>query len=275
MGLQLSRTRSNIDFKRWALVVPVTILAIGAAFSLKAGAESNVVTVTPSNTQGWYSADTRGAGAIEYVADATSPYPSGALQLTTTDSNTDKAQYMKAVNVPLSDVTQLTYSTKQVAGPAVADPSYQLEVNLNGAAGGFTTLVYEPYWNGTVTPGQWQTWDVASGQFWSSKTVPPLVVNGAGGPPFYTLAEINAAYPNAVVTAFGVNIGSYNPNYKVEADGVNFNGTTYDFELKAARATTKDECKDNGWTNFTAGYKNQGQCVSDTVSSSNSAQHKS
>lgn len=279
MSLQLPGVRSNIDFKRWALAVPVIIIAVTvaviAAFSLRAGAESGVVAVTPTNTQGWHSADTRAGGAINYVTDATSPYPTGALQLTTTSSNADKAQYMKDVNVPLADVSQLSYVTKQVSGPAVADPSYQLEVNLNGDAGGFTTLVYEPYWNGTVTPGQWQTWDVASGQFWSSKTVAPLVVSGAGGPPFYTLAELKAAYPNAVVTAFGVNVGSYNPDYNVETDGVNFNGTTYDFEVKAARASTKDECKDGGWTNFTANYKNQGQCVSDTVSSPNSQQHKS
>jgi hypothetical protein len=200
------------------------------------------------------------------VTDATSPYPTGALQLTTDGTNAAKAQYMKSVNVPLANISELSYSTKQVAGPAVADPSYQLEVNLNGSAGGFTTLVYEPYWNGTVTPGVWQTWNVAAGQFWSSKTVAPLVVNGAGGPPFYTLAELQAAYPNAVVAAFGVNIGSYNPNYNVETDGVNFNGITYDFETKAVAPSTKDECKDGGWMNFQTVYKNQGQCVASVAS---------
>ncbi len=72
--------------------------------------------------------------------------------------------------------------------------------------------------------------------------------------------------PNAQVTGFGVNIGSNNPSYNVETDLVDFNGTTYDFELNTV-ATNKDQCKDGGWQNFNppAGpYKNQGQCVSST-----------
>jgi hypothetical protein len=68
--------------------------------------------------------------------------------------------------------------------------------------------------------------------------------------------------PEATVVGFGVNIGSNNPSYDVRADLVNFNGTTYDFELMLYAASTKDECKNGGWMNFQAGYKNQGQCVS-------------
>lgn len=263
MALKIPRVRSHKTTKRLAALVPAGVLTLGLFFSVGAWADTSQVTVTPTNTQGWYNADTRGDGEIQYIEDATSPYPSGALQLTTTNDNADKAQYMKSASVPLADINELSYYTKQNSGPAVAAPSYQLEVDLNGdEAGGFTTLVYEPYWNGAVIPGTWQSWDVDAGQFWSSKTVAPLVVNGAGGPPFYTLNQLKLVYPNAVVTAFGVNIGSFNPNYDVETDGVNFNGTTYDFELKAASATSKDECKNGGWMNFTTEYKNQGQCVS-------------
>jgi hypothetical protein len=105
---------------------------------------------------------------------------------------------------------------------------------LNGdEAGGFTTLVYEPYWNGVVSPDAWQSWDVDSGNFWSSKTFNEgtcSVVNGAGGPPFYTLAGLQEACPSAVVLGFGVNVGTYNPNYVVETDLVSFNNIAYDFE---------------------------------------------
>lgn len=236
-------------------------------FAAKTFAAGSTVVVTPNDTQGWYSSDTRAAGKINYISDSTSPYPTGALRLTTTDSNADKAQYMKDVNVPLSSITELSYNTKQVSGPPVADASYQLEVYLNGGTSGYTTLVFEPYWNGVVTPGVWQQWDVSSGQFWSSKTVAPLVASGAGGPPFYTLSELKAAYPNAVVKAAGVNVGSYNPNYNVEIDGVNINGTIYDFEL-VAPLTNKDQCKNNGY--MTYGFKNQGQCVASVQNNENS-----
>jgi hypothetical protein len=280
------------------------VVASAALITTHVAAATTVV-VTPSNTQGFSTADTRPGGAVAFVSDPTSPLPTGALQLTTDATNEAKAQYLHATNTPLSQITELAYQTKQVGGPAVADPSYQLAVDLNGATtGGFTTLVYEPYWNGTVTPSVWQAWDVDAGQFWSSSSFTEAtctVTSGAGGPPFYTLAGLQAACPNAVVLGFGVNIGTYNPSYTVEADALNFNTTVYDFELDpvvtptpsasptlaptatptstptiAPSATpsltptpspavlgSKDECKNNGWKNFTnPTFKNQGQCVS-------------
>lgn len=258
------------SFKKIAAGAIVVGAVLGLVYSVQQASAAPIsVVVTPTNTQGWHEADVRAGGDINYVSDATSPYPSGALQLTTDGTNAAKAQYMNDASVPLADITDLSYYTKQTSGPATAAPSYQLEVNLNGDAGGFTTLVYEPYWNGAVTPGVWQQWDVDSGQFWSSRTVEPLVVNGAGGPPFYTLSQLQAAYPNAVVTSFGVNVGTYNPNYDVSTDGVQFNDTIYDFEVKAVAPTAKDDCKKGGWMNFVTPYKNQGQCVSSVASAKN------
>ena len=105
---------------------------------------------------------------------------------------------------------------------------------------------------------------------WSSRSVScstGSVVRGSGGPPFYTLAGLQAAFPNAVVVGFGVNIGSNNPSYNVEADLVRFNETIYDFEVFSA-PTDPEECKKGGWSTFNppgGPYKNQGQCVSATV----------
>jgi hypothetical protein len=94
---------------------------------------------------------------VNFVSEAGAPSGVGALQLTTDETNSARAQYLHVANTPLADVNELSYETKQDSGPAVADPSYQLLVDLNGtAAGGFTTFVYEPYWNGVVAPGEWQ-----------------------------------------------------------------------------------------------------------------------
>ena len=60
----------------------------------------------------------------------------------------------------------------------------------------------------------------------------------------------------------GVNIGTFNPGYTVATDGVQFNDTTYNFEL-GRRPASKDECKDGGWQSFNdPAFKNQGDCVS-------------
>ena len=134
--------------------------------------------------------------------------------------------------------------------------------------GGFTTLVFEPYWNtaqGPIVPNTWQDWDVDAGLFWSSRTVTEgtcALVAGAGGPPFYTLAGLKTLCPNAVVGGIGVNVGTFNPSYTVATDGVQFNDTIYNFEL-GRRPASKDECKNGGWETFNdPAFKNQGDCVS-------------
>ena len=239
-----------------ALAMPLTAMA------------ANTVVVTPTNEQGWSIADTRPGGAINFVADSTAPAGSGALQLTTDATTTAKAQYLHAASDTLASVNDFSYYTKQNSAPfSGAAPSYQIPVFLNGTAG-FTTLVFEPYQNpleGAVTPGVWQKWDVANGLFWSSRTVAcsnGTVVGTPGGPASYTLSQIRSLCPSAVTLGFGVNIGSNNPSYNVEADLVTYNGTTYNFEPTLS-PSSKDACKDGGWSTFnTPTFKNQGDCVS-------------
>ena len=245
-------------------------LVMAFALPLATFAASTVV-VAPTNQQGWVTADTRPGGEVNFVNDASAPSGSGALQLKTNVTTTSKAQYMHSANVSLNSVNDLSYYTKQNSAPFPgAAASYQLPTLLGGTTG-FTTLVFEPYQNsdqGPVVPGVWQQWDVDQGFFWSSKTVTcseGTIVGTPGGPASYTLAQIKTACPSASVLGFGANIGSNNPLYDVETDLFNFNGTTYDFEVKAQPAS-KDDCKKDGYQNLvdSAGnsFKNQGQCVS-------------
>ena len=200
--------------------------------------------ITPNNLQNWSRADTRPGGGVRFVTDATTPSGTGALRLTTDSTNAAKAQFLNPANTPLSSVTSLGYYTKQVSSPfANGVPSFQVAVYLNGTPATFTTLVYEPYNNGeTITPNAWQQWNPYTKNFWSSKSVSAggaCVVNaGAGGPPFYTLTQLKANCPSAVVVGYGVNVGSFNPSYNVEVDLVNFNGTVYDFEPSNAVTLT-------------------------------------
>ena len=182
---------------------------------------------------------------------------------------------MHAASVPLASVTELGYYTKQNSASFIGGTVIQLPICLGGivagGCAGFTTLVYEPYENGVVMPGVWQSWDVDSGQFWSSRTASGggtcAVIAGAGGAPFYPLAGLRTACPNAVVIGYGVNVGSNNPSYDVETDLFDFNGTTYDFEPYAV-ATNKDQCKNGGWQTLRRAdgspFRNQGDCVSYT-----------
>lgn len=271
-----------------SLGVALTLLFIGMVARTHAVGGTTVY-VTPTNSQGWTAdaplADVRGGGSVTFVADADTPYGDGALSLITGDTTADKAQYMHAAGGLLSSYTTLEYSTKQVSASFEAGlPSFQLVVCLygvNAETGGcavvpgtttssFTTLVYEPYvdkGNAAVVPNTWQTWDVDAGQVWSSKAIAGL---GAQNPT-YSLSALKEQFPQAVLTAYGVNVGTYNPAYNTRVDGVVVNETTYDFELVAPvppkpTPTDKDACKNGGWTSLYtatgATFKNQGQCVS-------------
>jgi hypothetical protein len=238
------------------LIAFLAVLVLGTGIATTSAAAASQVIVTPSDQQGWSTADTRQGGTVTFVADPTAPGDPhrGALQLTTDLTTTAKAQYLHGANTPLAGVTELGYYTKQVSAtfPEGA-ASYQLITYLNGGTAGFTTLVFEPYQNplqGPVVNGVWQSWDVDQGLFWSTRTVEcsnGTIVGTPGGPATYTLAQISATCPNALVAGFGVNIGSNNPGYVVRADLVDFNGTTYNFEPDAVcreKDNNKDKDKD-------------------------------
>ena len=251
-----------------ALLVTAVLVVAGVA------AAATVVTVT-QNSSSWHPLDTRPGGSVRFTEDYGAPagLGSGSLELKTDATTAAKADYFTFAHsgTPLAAVTDLSYWTYQpVTGqPPIAAPSYQLQFDLNGdALGGFTTMVFEPYWNvqqGPIPPATWKQWDVDAGLFWSSRTFAEgtcAVVAGAGGPPLYTLAQLQAACPNAVVLGIGVNVGSFNPGWTVATDGVRFNDVIYDFEV-GRRPASKDDCKDGGWATFDdPAFKNQGDCVS-------------
>lgn len=276
--------RVSLKRTRAAIASTIASAAMIVALPLAAGAEGlTTITVTPTDTQGWSTADTRANGSVSFIKDTTAPLGIGALSLTTGASGTsqDKAQYIHATSTKLADVSALSYWTKQNSASFAAGlPSYQLPVCLYGlntaqtncatvpgsTQSSFTTLVYEPYvdqGNAVVVPGTWQQWNVAAGKLWSSRTVAGLT--STQGAVTYTLPWLQATYPNATLLGFGVNVGSNNPFYNTEVDGVQFNNTVYNFEPYVV-VTSKDACKDGGW--MTAkdsngnGFKNQGACVS-------------
>jgi hypothetical protein len=155
----------------------------------------------------------------------------------------------------LSAVSTLSYASYVTTGGVTA-PALNLYVDLNGnGAWNFASdalLVYEPYWNGTVSQNIWQSWNAATGRWWDSRG--KVASNAGGGVCNRTFAQIldgsnppgcttiYAAYPNARVVAAS---GSLPGLHVVTGDSngtstwANFNGfidafntgvNTYDFE---------------------------------------------
>lgn len=225
------------------------LLAVSAAAVMAVGLfaqafAASTVTVLPS-TSGWSKGESLGAGEVNFVTDATSPLPDGALQLKTGESSGDKANYSLATVTNLSSITELSYSTKQVASSFEAgNASYQLSTCFYGVTDtgcvastdgtpSWANLVFEPYvseGNAAVKNGVWQTWNVAEGNLYATRNI------GEGtnlsGYQTFTLSQLQERFPNAVVVGAALNVGRGNLNYDIHVDAMNFNGTVYDFQTE-------------------------------------------
>lgn len=256
---------------------PRTLRPVAA--SRDVGSSGTTQIVTPSDvasqaentapTKSWV-IYTRNGGASSFVAGGASGV--GSLQLSTpTGADKVYAFNYDHLGTPLTSITDIAYSTYRVAGSAQQVAALNIEVDYNGpAAGGFTTLVFEPVYNtsqGAVINGTWQRWAAAgSGRWWSTKNIPGVCAFTC----YATWSDIVAANPGATILGgFGINQGSGNPGLTTKVDaltlGVSGSSVTYDFEPYRV-ATTTDECKDGGWTLLRAAdgraFKNQGDCVS-------------
>lgn len=216
----------------------VTFVAAAALFTNSAGvalpflltqrAAAATATVTPLNLNGWSSAVNDGA-AISFEHDASAPSGDGALRLTTASNNDSRARFNKSVDVKLTDVTDISFVSKLVSGPAgSANASFRLGIDNDGNGTQDQSVVYETYYNfdGTNTSnnGNWQVWNVKDGKFWGSW-------NGGGG---YATNTLLTAIPNltadARIKSISVGLGNWNPSWNVLVDSVSFNGDVHDFE---------------------------------------------
>ncbi|SOC50752.1 LPXTG-motif cell wall anchor domain-containing protein [Blastococcus aggregatus] len=106
------------------------------------------------------------------------------------------------------------------------DVTYEMVLDFNGpaVAGGFTTLVFEPYYQSQA--GKQNTW-------WSTRDLPGLPdKTGHGSPNWGTLDEISLAQPDAVIQSFGVNLnGTSASAFQASVDSVTFGCNTFVFDL--------------------------------------------
>ncbi len=244
---------------------------VAFAAPLAASAAPTTVTVTPANLQGWEVYTYGGSGQVSFVYDNTSPLPNAALQLDT-PANSDESQiYRNLTPTAISQVTKMSYSAKRLAGPTFAAPAYIVGIDTDGNTATTTDEVYawyEPVYDSSAPTdyNNWQTFnlDTSTTPFWSFDTI-SAGKGGANGANFFTLNDVATTYPSAKVIDLTLNIGSGTPGWSTRTDNVSFNDTTWDFQMTNA-PTDKDQCKNNGYKNYTdgngEGFSNQGQCVS-------------
>jgi len=208
------------------------------------------VVVMPSDYQGWASSTASGA-TVGFKADDDAPLGDGALELTTTDDRTSVTHFTHDLDIPLSDLSELSYETKQLAASNIrtGNASVRINIDLDGNGTLDDQLMYEPYYNGFdgTTMTGWQTWDISSttGKFWSnySQSYNGHAVKSAGSyATNFTIADVLHDYPNAKITGVVLSMGSGNVSQDVLIDNLHIvsstSDTTYDFEPTPAPAVT-------------------------------------
>ncbi|MGY6635414.1 MAG: hypothetical protein ACXIU8_16965 [Alkalilacustris sp.] len=241
------------------LAAPVAATAVFLVGSAAAGA-STVVPSLPGG--GWVTANASGGTAevVDLGAFAGTPLhddaptANGAVRLETANVGSSRAAISRSaaygtVGSVLPDL-QISFSMfKETATPAAPAPSLKLEIAGGATCGwwiftspcGFTTLVFEPYWqqgSGGVAPaGEWVTYDIDfnSGLFWA--TLPSeygfgSAAGGGGGATKQTLAEWlglgNNSFANARIDRIYLELGSSNAGQVGFVDNISISGTNSD-----------------------------------------------
>jgi len=219
-----------------------TVFSVAAATpAVSAGAGTIQV---PSDFDRAYS-DTRATGHYEVVGTGLHVWTEGATSTDKVAEYVDTATPLAATGEPALEYTPTS---------GTVPPGFQLVVDFdnNGTPDGI--LVGEPTYYGN-------DWWASNGSAQFVKDGAPSHTGGSGSANHGTLDQWRAAFPDAVVKAFGFSLGS-----GVKGDGVinaiDFAGTRYTFAADVV-LTGKDDCKNGGWATSTMpAFKNQGDCVS-------------
>jgi hypothetical protein len=272
---------------RLFIILAVAILALAVtATTIGLAATCDVVTVTADDvaaqpedtppTKNWvlYTRPASPGIGTFVTGPANPPLGVGSLKLQT-NTGSDKVQLFNFdhVGTRLADINKMGYATYRNTGNLQQVTALNIQVDYNGpdAAGGFTTLVFEPVYNtaqGAVVSGTWQTWDAYNGGqaiWWSTKPIPGVCDFNC----FVTWDTIVLNNPDATILGgYGVNQGSGNPNLNVNVDALSIGSgdtcITYNFDPYRV-ATSQADCKNGGYNSVRDAqgnsFKNQGQCI--------------
>jgi hypothetical protein len=250
-GSGYSNFYSNVDD------VVIGIGGNDTAYDFEPGGSKLTDAVVNGTTYGWGFADDNGFGGKGKFVNGPKGRPTGhgsarlIIKKPTQGYVFGTAAYLAKGGTPLSDLTDLEYSTFR----GTFDPGNNLAITLNVSLDYDLTdtttawqgrLVFEPYLangGGTIPRKTWQSWDALTQKGWWS-TGTPKVAN-ATAPKVCTqaspctLAQVIAAYPNAGINPTDAQLGfkagsGWNSKFTGSVDnfviGISGNTTYYDFE---------------------------------------------
>ena len=207
--------------------------------------ETNPALAALNNSGKWFfyndENDTINNGYGSFVTGpATAPLGSGSAQMTATGTERHNLATYGFKNVPLRDISGLSFSTYSQSlnnGATTSEqaPYLNFNVDFNNSDTWQRRLIFVPGDNGTVSLDTWQNWDAIAGgaaQWRYSGAVWPGTSDS--GSTLKTWNQILALYPNAETRStdswFGFRVGEPYPN--------GFTGNVDNFSLTIANGTS-------------------------------------
>ena len=235
---------------RRGLLAAVAVTAV----TVPAAAAGSLTVTGLDGASGWVEGGF-GSGRVAVDAKKDPGFQDGSLRLEAVGEE-DWAYAYKPADVPLSQVTQLSYRTYRDGrsnAPAQLTSSFQLQLDCDGRSDvgspEGTPLGFFPFLNpqqGQVQSERWQQWDASAGAWYSPAFLGPAgavsstpsadAVGGEGD--YRSLGDVRAACPDGKVIGFGVAHGANSAGLISYADDVVFNGESVNFALAGAQAPT-------------------------------------
>jgi predicted ribosomally synthesized peptide with SipW-like signal peptide len=168
------------------------------------------------------------------------------LKLVTINDTASRVRYTNDnLDLDVADVASISYDSKQVSAidSVNGNASMRLTVDLDGnvLTNDTVEITYEPYYNYTsqnpsssntsIIPGTWQTWNttLANGKFWANGGFLGSTPSGGAYATNFTLAQVQAAHPNAKIIGISLGMGTWNVGQVVLVDNVTVNATVLGF----------------------------------------------
>jgi len=224
------------------------VIAVLALIFAQVSYAQDVVTVTESDTQGWFEkGESTGTGGLS-LNNPHGPGGTGSLEFITDGSD---GQIMQVARIPLITVDAITAigwdfsSDHETNYPVAKIEYYSIFPPRSG------TLVYQR--SGSYTPGSWETVNGMAGMWWSTEA-------GFGGGDLRTFAEWQLELAGILSNYFVVGVGSTSGGVPASTSYIDMvhlqtatSNTIWDFESEGAlpplpiETVTVVEADPQGW----------------------------
>ncbi|MEJ5225623.1 MAG: hypothetical protein WHV44_14290, partial [Anaerolineales bacterium] len=188
----------------WKAGTLIVIILLGLFFSAT-GASASANTVNPLSTDWTLLVETAGTYSYSFVeGPATPPAGLGSLRMTIDSTAGISYAAQKYQGVRLADLETLTYATYVSSGSGFTAISFQINYDpdlsdTSSPKPWYGRLVYEPYRNGTVNTGAWQTWDMlnsGNAVWWATPNANSSVDDTCSQSSPCALSTILTSWPN-------------------------------------------------------------------------------